>query len=45
MKPYEREEEAMVQPNTRRRVRNMKQRWEPGYDEYGEYQDPGMYEM
>ena len=45
MKPYERAEEAMVQPNTRRRGRNRKPRWEPGYDEYGEYQDPVMYEM
>ena len=44
MKPCEREEEAMVQPNTRRRGRNRKPRWEPGYDEYGEYQDPRMYE-
>ena len=45
MKPYEREEEAMVQPNTRRRGRNRKPIREPGYDEYGEYQEPGMYEM
>ena len=35
----------MVQPNIRRRGRNRKPRLEPGYDEYGEYQDPGMYEM
>ena len=40
MKPYEREEEVMVQPNTRRRGRNRKPRLEPGYDEYGEYQEP-----
>ena len=45
MKPYGREEEVMVQPNTRRRGRNRKPRWEPRYDEYSEYQDPGMYEM
>ena len=43
MKLYEREEEAMVQPNTRRRRRNRKPIWEPRYDEYGEYQDPGRY--
>ena len=36
MKPYDREE-AMVQSNTRRRGRNRKPRWEPVYDEYGEY--------
>ena len=44
MKLYGREEEAMVQPNTRRKGRNRKPRWEPGYDEYGEYQGQGMYE-
>ena len=44
MKLYGREEEAMVQPNTRRRRRNRKPRREPGYGEYGEYQEPGMYE-
>ena len=42
MKPYG---EAMVQSNTRRREGNRKLRWEPGYDEYCEHQDPGMYEM
>ena len=45
MKPYEREEEATVQSNTRRRGRNRKPRWKPGYDEYSEYQEPGRYEM
>ena len=44
MKHYEKEREATVQLNTRRRGRNRKPRWEPGYDEYGENQEPGMYE-
>ena len=42
---YEREDKAMVQPNTKRKVRNRKPRRGTGFEEYGEYQDRGLFEM